>query len=109
MGVLEGGRQARRAEVRDQGPGLSRSSGRSIWDRYRRVPGVVVQDAAHGSGGGLGLGLYIGRTIIAQHGGEVGVESDAPGVGSTFSFTLPLAAPVPGERGDPSVTDVRMA
>jgi PAS domain S-box-containing protein len=79
-----------RVQVRDQGPGLTAEQQREIWERYRRVPGVAVQDEAPLAGGGLGLGLYISRTIIVGHGGAVGVES-APGTGSTFSFMLPLA------------------
>jgi len=39
---------------------------------------------------GTGLGLYISREIVELHGGAVGVES-APGLGSVFWFTLPLA------------------
>jgi signal transduction histidine kinase len=78
-----------RLRVRDQGPGLTQEQQQDVWERYRRVPGVAVQDDA-AADGGLGLGLYISRTIIAQHGGRVGVES-APGAGSTFWFTLPLA------------------
>jgi PAS domain S-box-containing protein len=79
-----------RVQVRDQGPGLTTEQQREIWERYRRVPGVAVQDEAPLAGGGLGLGLYISRTLIVGHGGAVGVES-APGAGSTFWFTLPLA------------------
>jgi signal transduction histidine kinase len=81
---------AARVHLRDQGPGLSEEQRQDVWERYRRVPGVAVQDDAGAAGGGLGLGLYISRTIIAGHGGAVGVES-APGAGSTFWFTVPLA------------------
>lgn len=76
-----------RVLVRDQGPGLSPEQHTRIWERFHRAPGVEVQS---GSGVGLGLGLYICRIIIQRHHGQVGVES-APGNGSTFWFTLPLA------------------
>ncbi|HET9981033.1 MAG TPA: HAMP domain-containing sensor histidine kinase, partial [Ktedonobacterales bacterium] len=76
-----------RAEVRDQGPGLSNEQRRRLFERFYRVPGV---DVVSGSGVGLGLGLYISKTIIEQHDGHVGAES-APGKGSTFWFSLPLA------------------
>jgi signal transduction histidine kinase len=77
-------------QVRDQGPGLTVEQQTHIWDRYRRVQGVAVQDKTRGAGGSLGLGLYISRTIVEQHGGRVGVES-RPGAGSTFWFALPLS------------------
>jgi signal transduction histidine kinase len=76
-------------QVRDQGPGLTVEQQTHIWERYRRVQGVAVQDKTLGAGASLGLGLYISRTIIEQHGGRVGVES-RPSTGSTFWFALPL-------------------
>lgn len=76
--------------VRDEGPGLTQEQQEQVWERYRRVTSVAVLDDTHAAGGGLGLGLYISRTIITGHGGQVGVES-TPGVGSTFWFTVPLA------------------
>ena len=73
--------------VRDEGPGLPSAEHERIWERFYRVPGMAVQS---GSGGGLGVGLHVCRTIIELHGGRVGVDS-RPGEGSTFWFTLPLA------------------
>src|SRR5919197_350351 len=76
--------------VRDQGPGLTVEQQTHIWERYRRVQGVAVLDKTPSAGASLGLGLYISRTIIEQHGGRVGVES-TPGTGSTFWFVLLLS------------------
>jgi two-component system phosphate regulon sensor histidine kinase PhoR/two-component system sensor histidine kinase VicK len=42
---------------------------------------------------GTGIGLYICKTIIESHGGTVGVKS-TEGVGSTFTFSLPVYASV---------------
>lgn len=76
-----------RVAVRDQGQGLSAEQQRRVFEQFHRVPGIVVLS---GAGVGLGLGLYITKTIIEQHNGRFGVES-APGAGSTFWFTLPIA------------------
>jgi signal transduction histidine kinase len=77
-----------RIEVADEGPGLTNEQQRGLFERFHRVEGIEAQ---HGSGVGLGLGLYISRMIVERHGGEVGVAS-APGEGTTFWFTLPLLA-----------------
>ncbi len=87
VGIEVNGQQAR-VWVRDEGPGLPTEEQERIWERFHRASGIVVQS---GSGIGLGLGLHICRTIIERHHGRVGVES-APGRGSTFWFTVPLAS-----------------
>lgn len=74
-----------RVQVQDRGPGIPRGQQAQIFERFYRVPGIEQQS---GSEVGLGLGLYICRTIIERHGGTLGVSS-TPGVGSTFFFTLP--------------------
>jgi PAS domain S-box-containing protein len=75
-----------RVSVHDQGPGLTPEQQQRVWERFYQVETIRYADTFEG----LGLGLYIVRTIIAQHQGQVGVES-TPGQGSTFWFMLPLA------------------
>ena len=76
-------------EVKDEGPGLSPEDQERIWQRYFRAESVMHQS---GSGPGLGLGLFISKTIVERHGGKVGVESEL-GKGSTFWFKVPLSRP----------------
>jgi PAS domain S-box-containing protein len=75
-----------RVSVHDQGPGLTLEQQQHIWERFYQVGIARYSDTFEG----LGLGLYIVRTIMAQHQGQVGVES-IPGQGATFWFMLPLA------------------
>jgi signal transduction histidine kinase len=86
---LEKEENVARVSVQDQGPGLTPAEQERVWERFYQVEGIMRQ---RGSSVGLGLGLHISRAIIEEHQGEVGVES-TKGQGSTFWFTLPLAAP----------------
>lgn len=76
-----------RVEVHDSGPGIPAQEQKRLFEAFHRAAGVKTFDGS----GGLGLGLYISKGIIDQHGGDIGVES-AVGEGSTFWFTLPLMA-----------------
>ena len=71
-----------RLVVHDQGIGISSEDQRRIFDRFERA--VPVR-----SYGGIGLGLYIAKQIVAAHGGSIGLRS-APGEGSTFTVELPV-------------------
>ncbi|WP_437812199.1 AAA family ATPase [Sorangium sp. So ce1078] len=86
-------RQAHRAllVVRDQGIGIAEADQSRIFERFERA--VSVRNF-----GGLGLGLYIARSILASHGGSIRVDSK-PGAGATFVVELPLNPPEAEERG----------
>jgi signal transduction histidine kinase len=70
--------------VRDNGVGIPRSELRRIFKRFYRIPAQVTSTVR-----GTGLGLFIVRSIVRRHGGEVMAESAGEGRGSTFSIRLP--------------------
>jgi len=71
-------------QIRDQGRGIPADKLEFIFGRFQQVDATDSR-----SKGGTGLGLAICRSIIEQHGGQIWSQSIV-GVGSTFSFTLPL-------------------
>lgn len=77
--------------VRDEGIGMSEEEQAELFSPF--VRGRAARDTAQGSG----LGLYIAKQIVEQHGGEIEVESQ-PKAGSTFTIHLPL--PPAGGRAD---------
>jgi len=70
--------------VRDQGMGIAPADQERIFEQFERTEGAAQV-------AGLGLGLYIARQIAQAHQGRLEVRS-APGQGSEFILSLPLAA-----------------
>lgn len=71
--------------VTDTGQGMSAEQLPHVFEQFWQARRAGRQ--------GTGLGLTIAHGIVAAHGGRIGVES-TPGEGSTFYFTVPLAAAV---------------
>jgi two-component system sensor histidine kinase VicK len=53
------------------------------------VPRLFTKFATK-SHAGTGLGLYISKSIVEEHGERMWAENNAEGRGATFSFSLPL-------------------
>jgi len=68
---------------RDTGRGIPADEIPHLFEKYRRVREAKRTE-------GTGLGLFIAKTIIDAHGGDIRVES-TPGVGSTFTLVLPTS------------------
>ncbi len=78
--------------VEDRGLGIAPEDAANLFQKFQRIVSPATRDI-----GGTGLGLYIVKGLIEAHGGHVWVES-APGEGSTFGFTLPVATGAPSEE-----------
>ncbi|GHO50790.1 hypothetical protein KSX_89530 [Ktedonospora formicarum] len=76
-----------RVSVYDEGPGIPADEQAHLWDRFYHSKWSTVQNELDLS---FGLALYLCRVLIEQHQGSVGMQS-APGEGTTFWLTLPLA------------------
>jgi len=79
--TAEGGMAA--LTVKDSGPGILPEIQERIFQKFERGTASANQS-------GLGLGLFIVRSIVEMHEGSVGVESE-PGKGAAFTVRLPLA------------------
>ena len=65
--------------------GISQADLPHIFKRFYRVPGQLATRVK-----GIGLGLYIVRSVAKRHGGRAWAESEGPGRGSTFVLQLPI-------------------
>lgn len=69
--------------VTDHGPGIPKDQQEGLFTIFSRGPTELTERS-----GGLGLGLFICRSIVELHHGKIGVSSTL-GQGSTFSFVIP--------------------
>jgi signal transduction histidine kinase len=64
--------------VKDNGQGIDPSILSKLFTKF-----------ATSSSGGIGLGLYISKSIVEAHGGKIWAENNLDGKGATFGFSLP--------------------
>src|SRR5262249_51749688 len=73
--------------IQDEGIGIPREFQSSIFEMFTQVDRSLER-----SQGGLGIGLALARSIVALHGGTIGVESEGQGRGSTMTVRVPASA-----------------
>jgi len=76
-----------RCAVIDTGIGISAENQVHLFTKFFRIVDPAIEDQ-----GGSGLELTIAKNLVEMHGGRIWLES-APGKGSTFFFTVPIAMP----------------
>ena len=69
--------------VSDRGRGISAENLPHLFRKFSRIE----EDEQTGD---TGLGLAVCKGIVEAHGGRIWVESDGPGLGARFTFTLPM-------------------
>lgn len=90
------------SSVSDNGPGIAADALPYMFTKFFRVQGPLEAGSK-----GTGLGLYISKSIVSLHGGDIWVDSIV-GEGSTFTFKLPWSkstpTPAPEEyKNEPTV------
>jgi signal transduction histidine kinase len=74
-----------RLAVSDEGAGIPEAFQPRVFQRFAQADGADTRQK-----GGTGLGLSISKSLVEEHGGQIGFET-APGKGTTFRVDLPLA------------------
>jgi signal transduction histidine kinase len=83
--VLESDTSKLTLKITDTGTGIPHEHLPYVFDRFYRVDPTRSRET-----GGTGLGLAITRAIIEAHGGDITVDSEGPGCGTTFTIGLPV-------------------
>jgi signal transduction histidine kinase len=91
--------------VADQGIGIHDSDLPHVFDRFYRAANRDDRNAT-----GFGLGLYISRRIIEEHGGRIWAVPDVNGVGSAFHIVLPVeVCAAQADLADSTLSDLKVS
>ncbi len=80
--------------VTDTGIGIAEKDMPSLFEAFQQVDNSLTRAV-----GGTGMGLPLAKSLTELQGGRIWVESE-PGVGSTFSITIPITPPPSDESAE---------
>ncbi len=86
-----------RVEVRDSGPGIEPERAEQLFEPFYTTKPQ-----------GIGMGLWISRSIIEAHQGSLWATANVPH-GAVFQFALPVAQSAPGKSARGERTRVNLA
>lgn len=76
-----------RVDVTDTGRGMPADAQKLLFHKFQQAgSSLITRDTTRGTG----LGLYICKMIVESMGGTIGLTKSEEGVGSTFSFRIPV-------------------
>jgi len=70
--------------VQDNGIGITESERKQLFRPFSQIDSTTSRNYP-----GTGLGLYLARRLALLHGGDIACQS-LPGIGSTFTLSIPL-------------------
>ena len=71
--------------IKDSGIGITENEKKHLFSKFYRGDRARLADTE-----GMGIGLFISKTIISHSGGKIWIETQGENKGSTFSFSLPI-------------------
>lgn len=74
--------------VADTGIGVAPEEAARIFEKFTRSAETMKLDVS-----GTGLGLYVGKNFVEAHGGQISLQSEGTGKGTTFIIRLPFSGP----------------
>ena len=69
--------------VKDTGKGIDH-------EIFPRLFSKFITTTSKSSNDGIGIGLFVSKTIVEAHGGKIWAENNSDGKGATFAFSLPI-------------------
>ncbi len=83
-----------RLTVHDTGKGIDPAYLPHVFEPFSQEDGSMTRSYQ-----GVGLGLSIVRSLVELHGGRLGVASEGPGRGATFTVEVPVIETPPAAQG----------